>query len=179
MKTYDELIAIATANRQQILDLIQQAHRASLADHEPAAVCSIVALSRDRGQIVHTTIDAETRREDLYILTAFAHVRPVDAVALYAEERAALIGDWCLEHGYPAPVQAEDELDDAYWSRLAAWVQSETPASVSDILNDAVRVQLLEEFCADSELDDALSELDDLARGIVRPLPSDDDEVDT
>lgn len=177
MKTYTELIDIVRNNRETIAELVTKAHRCSLASDQPDTRCSIVALGRDDGGLVHDTLETEEKREDLYILAAFPHISPIEAVVLYADEKTAILNNWCSEQGTMAPEQGEDEGDVAYLARLIAWIREYTDSTAGEILTTLIRDQLLANFDADSEIEDALEELSDLSRGIVRQVPQDDDET--
>jgi hypothetical protein len=172
--THNELLAAAHAHQQELTQLISLAHRTSLADDNPEPLCSIVALSRTDGQVAHQVLQTEEERPDLYILAAYAHVNPLDASGLYSDELADILGNWCLDQGLMAPEQGDAEPDAAYLTRLTGWMADHTGATAPEILNDAIRVQLLENFDAASELADALAELDCLARGVTPPGPPDD-----
>ena len=73
------------------------------------------------------------------------------------------------------PEQGEEEGDVPYLGRMISWIRTNTPDTAGDILTGLIREQLLDAFDAANELEDALSELSDLAQGIVRPAPQDDD----
>ncbi|NLM77520.1 MAG: hypothetical protein GX173_05460 [Ruminococcaceae bacterium] len=176
MKTDCELISIIRQNKTELTHLIKNAHTISLQDEHPGENCSVVAIGRQDGQIVHMTLNADERRDDLYILAAYPHVNPIEAVVLYADEKAAILFNWCLEQGGMPPEQDEEEADVAYLARLVSWIKTNTLASAGEVLTDLIREQLLSDFDAEAELQETLDELHDHARGIVRLPPVDEDE---
>jgi hypothetical protein len=178
MKTYIELLKIAEEHKDEITGLMAEAHRHSLMSDQPDSSCSIVAIGRQDGVVVRETIGEDQQREELYILAAYPHTKPIEAVVLYADEKAAILSKWCVEHGTMAPDQGEDEGDVAYLARLVAWIREYTDSTAGEILTSLIRDQLLTDFDADSEVNDALEELSDLSQGIVRLPPEDDDEAD-
>ncbi|MDW7659269.1 MAG: hypothetical protein SCM11_19050 [Bacillota bacterium] len=177
MKTYTELIEIVNNNKEEITALLDQAHRQSLQADQTDSRCSIVAVGRQNGAVVHEIIDEDQQREDLYVLAAYPHINPIEAVVLYADEKTAILNNWCSEQGTMAPEQGEDEGDVAYLARLIAWIREYTNSTAGEILTTLIRDQLLADFDADREIDDALEELSDLSQGIVRLPPEDDDET--
>lgn len=177
MKTYSELLEIVKDQKAEIAMLLKQAHRHSLMSDQVDSRCSIVAIGRQDGAVVRDIIDEDQQREDLYILAAYPHLNPIEAVVLYADEKAAILSNWCTEHETMAPEQGEDEGDVAYLARLVAWIREYTDATAGEILTTLIRDQLLTDFDAAREIEDALEELSDLAQGIVRLPPEDDDET--
>jgi hypothetical protein len=176
MKSYAQLIDIIKKQRIEIVSLIEQAHQESLASQEPGDSCSIVGIGRDNGQLVHDMLSGNEEREDLYILAAYPHINPIEAVVLYADEKHQIISRWCRDHGTQTPEQNEDEGDVAYLKRLVDWVREHTRTTAGDILIQLIREQLLCDFNPEREFSDALDELNDLAQGIRHLPPSDDPE---
>ncbi len=177
MKTCAELIEIIKEHKAEITVLLDQAHRHSLLADQTDSRCSIVAVGRLDGVVVHEIIEADQQREELFILAAYPHVNPIEAVVLYADEKAAILSNWCTEHGTMAPEQGEDEGDVAYLARLVAWIREYTDSTAGEILTSLIRDQLLTDFDATREIEDALEDLSDLSQGIVRLPPEDDDET--
>lgn len=174
MKTYKELIGIVLENKQEITDLMRQAHKSSLLSDKTSENCSIVAIRRQDGLIVQRVIDGKQRPDELYILAAYPHINPIEAVVLFADEKAAILNNWCLEQGTMPPEQGEQEGDVAYLSRLVSWIREYTDSTAGEILIDLIRDQLIQDFDATAELQEALEELYDLDRGVVRLPPSED-----
>ena len=175
MKTHAELIEIVREHRAEILDLLKQAHRNSLRSDHPGSDCSIVAIGREDGRIVREIIEPDRQNEDWYVLAAYPHTRPIEAVVLYADEKTAILNNWCSEQGTMPPEQGEEEGDVAYLARLIAWIRDYTDSTAGEILTSLIRDQILADYDAASELDDALDELSDLSQGIVRQPPEDDE----
>ena len=174
MRTHQDLYEIAANSRDCLESLLTQAHRESLNADASDQNTSIVALGRENGAIVHAVLLQDEQRPELYILAAYPHVNPIEAVVLYADEKAQILNTWCLEQGMAPPEQGEEEGDVPYLGRMVSWIRNNTQDSAGDILTDLIREQLLAAFDAANELEDALSELSDLAQGIVRPAPQDD-----
>ncbi len=177
-KTYTDLIKVVQDNKEKIIALLQKAHRFSLRLDPPDTDCSIVAVSRQTGSLTSRIIKQDEQPDDLYILAAFPHIDPLAAVVLYEDERAQVLSQWCQEHGLAAPAQAADELDPPYWQRLLTWFNENTSHDAEQILTGLVREQLEAAFSAEDEFADALDELIDLAQGIVRLPPEDDDDTE-
>ena len=174
MKTYDELADIIKQNKTVLIQLFRQAHSASLQDDQPEKDCSVVAIGRRDGQIMQEIISVDEHRDEWYILAAYPHANPIETVVLYADEKAAILSNWCLEQGAMAPEQGEEEGDVAYLARLVSWIRINMAASAGEILTELIRNQLLADFDAEAEWQEAFSELKDLARGVDRRLPPDD-----
>lgn len=178
MKSYNQLIDIVKDKQSEIVNLIEQAHRESLASQKPEDSCSVVGIGRENGLLTHDTLSGNEEREDLYILAAYPHINPIEAVVLYADEKHQIINRWCLDHGTQTPEQNEDEGDVAYLKRLVDWVREHTRTTAGDILIQLIREQLLCDFDPQREFSDALDELNDLAQGIRRLPPSDNDDTE-
>ena len=175
MRTYQELYEIAANSRNRLESLLTEAHRDSLSTEGTDTSTSIVAIGREDGSIVQAVLLQDEQRPELYILAAYPHVNPIEAVVLYADEKAQILNAWCLEQGMAPPEQGEEEGDVPYLGRMISWIRTNTPDTAGDILTGLIREQLLDAFDAANELEDALRELSDLAQGIVRPAPQDDD----
>ena len=156
--------------------MLQKAHSFSIEVDPPDTDCSIVAVSRQTGTLISKIIKEDEQQDDLYILAAYPHIDPLAAIILYEDERAQVLAAWCAEHGCPAPEQGDDELDPPYWHRLMNWFNENTSFDADQILTSLVREQLRADFSPEDEYKDALEELQDLAQGIVRLPPEDDDE---
>ncbi|MDD3931614.1 MAG: hypothetical protein GXY22_05030 [Clostridiaceae bacterium] len=175
MKTYDELIEIARKHRETLVLSIRKAHEASLRSENPEDRCSVIAINRQDGSLTDAVIDSDQQPDNWFVLAAYPHINPIEAVVLYADEKAAILNNWCLEQGAAPPDQDDEEGDVPYLRRLVSWIENHMGTTAGEVLTDLAREQLITDFDPVSELDDALQSLRDLSNGIVRAEPSDDE----
>lgn len=177
MISYLDLIKQLQIDRKHVVSIILQAHQNSLSSDEPEQLCSVVAIDQEDGRLISTELETDEQPDHWYVLAAYPHINPIEAVVLYADEKAAILQQWCLDQGAAPPEQDESEGDVPYLRRMVDWVANNMATTAGDVLIELAREQLLEDFDPERELDEALDNLQDLAHGKEpRHLVVDEDE---